>query len=136
MNRVTRYLWIGDIQDARTKPLGEVGITHVVTVCQDSAESNVGCGYSHFVLPDAAHDYAVFREAVDTVVAKVRSGETVFVHCHVGLSRSAMVTIAAYAAIEEVSFDEAYRVVNEARGGIAPSEPLYRSAERYSESKQ
>lgn len=138
MDQILDNLWIGSIKDAREEALSEYGISHVVTVCQDSVESNVGCGYSIFKMSDGEqsvyggrHDYDFFRDAVNKVVQLVKAGETVFVHCHRGISRSGAVTVAAVGRIRGVSQESAIDIVTEARPKVSPNEVLSANVSQY-----
>lgn len=131
MNQITDSLWISDIRDAREKPLSEHGIDHVVTVCQDNIEDNVGCDhYEWFYLEDGDHDYDEFKAAVDSVRWSLGNDRTVLVHCHVGVSRSASVCAAALGADRGIRADEAFDVVGEARP-IRPKPQLRESVREY-----
>lgn len=139
MNQITENLWIGDIQDAREGDTSR--FDRVVTICQDDVWDNVesSCTYHHFPLADGTpvghnpgeDDYEMFETAVDVIVSAIEDGETVFVHCHAGQSRSVMACTAALAALEDKSFDEAFWKVRGARGQVHPSDELRLFATRY-----
>lgn len=137
MDKVTGKLWIGDIVDARN--LSTADMDRVVTVCQDSVESNVGCRYNHFPLADGEPEgrsrgrfsYALFREAVDTVRMALQNGETVLVHCHVGQSRSVAVAAAALSVENDARFPDAVWKVKQVRPMANPSHGLKRFGKRY-----
>lgn len=131
MNQITEHLWIGDIRDAQTVPLDDYDIERVITICQDSVEDNVGCEYEHFSFQDGPHDYELFKDATDAVLAALRNEEITFVHCHAGQSRSVMACTAALAVYEDTSFDQAFWKVRSARGTVHPSNELRLSATRY-----
>lgn len=131
-------LYIGDIRDVTEGDTSN--FDHVVGVCQTDASDNVGCEYSHFCLSDGEPEgedpgvftYELFKEAVDAVVAARIRRETVLVHCHMGVSRSAAVCIAALAVVEGMEYKEAYQRVSGAKY-IQPSPELVEFAKRYTE---
>lgn len=135
MNRIRDWLYIGDIQDARER---RIPTDVAVTVCQDNIEDNVGCSYHHFNMSDGeAKGYGgectpdIFNRAVDTVVNEVENGNTVFVHCHAGQSRSSAVCITALAHVDELAYDEAFSIVQDARPIINPNRELALYARQY-----
>lgn len=93
MTELIPNLFIGNWAEAEScAPHG----FHVVTVAVDSQF----VGHEHFRLVDGpGNDPAVFRAAVDAVVASHRIGRRVFVHCVGGRSRSAAVIVAAAAQL-------------------------------------
>lgn len=119
MNQITDQLWLGDIRDAQTKPLRELGIDTVVTICQDSVEDNVSgrCDYYHFNLADGkptghnpgTEDYTEFAGAVDVIRNAIAAGDTVFVHCHAGQSRSVSAAACVLACDHGFNINEAYQ---------------------------
>ncbi len=137
MDRVAERLWVGDIEDARRRSSSV--FDRVVTVCQDSVESNVGCRYDFFPLSDGDAggssrgecSYELFREAVETVKKALLNGETVLVHCHVGQSRSVAVAAAALVAVEGVELDEALERIRSRRPMANPTREIGSLAKRY-----
>lgn len=125
MNELRDYLWIGDIQDAQTRPLRELGIDHVITVCQDSVEDNVSdqLEYDHFCMSDGDVEghvpgdpsFELFEEAVDGLRVSISAERTVFVHCHMGRSRSAAVCASAVAIREGRLFDDVLHELSKIR---------------------
>ncbi|QLG30051.1 dual specificity protein phosphatase family protein (plasmid) [Halorarum halophilum] len=133
MDRLTDSLWIGDIQDARTRPLADLGIDHVVTVCQNRVDDNLpdSMAYTHIDIDDGPHDYEEFKRGVDTVVEAIDNGETVFVHCHAGMSRSTCTCTAAIAVRRGLKWTEAVQFMHDRYHRMMPSVELARSGGRY-----
>lgn len=122
MDQITDQLWITDIRTVCEQPTDR--FDHVVTVCQDSVEDNVGCAYTQFKLADGPYavgryggecSYSMFERAASTVLSFLEVGDTVLVHCHNGQSRAPSVSIAALAVYEGLSYVEAYDIVSENR---------------------
>lgn len=128
-------LYITDITTVREQPTGFAD--SVVTVCQESVGDNVGCRYYWYNLKDVdsgyggSTDYADFATAMAKVVQLLRRGDTVVVHCHHGVSRSAAVCIAAVAVVEDISYEDAYDRVETARDVIDPKGMLVDHARRF-----
>lgn len=139
MNRITDQLWMGDIQDVRTRSLTNIGIDHVITVCQDSVADNVGCDYDHFNMSDGPEEgivggdssFELFEAAVDETVDALDAGDTLLVHCHAGRSRSAMVCTSALAARQELSFEDATELIHDTGRFISPCPGVADHARRY-----
>ncbi len=134
MNQIRENLWITDISTVINT---RFDADRVVSVCQDSAADNVGCDYRHYNMSDGTDDsyggsvdYSMFESAVDTVVSSVSDGNKTVVHCHMGRSRSAAVTIAATAACDGSSYHSAYERVNYARR-VDPDPLLIQYATQY-----
>jgi len=138
INDITDTLSVSDIDAVRETSTED--FDHVVTVCQDSVEDNVGCEYSHFEMADGpqavgkyggSHKYSLFEEAVDTVIASIRNNERTLVQCHHGQSRSVAVCIAALAVSETLSYSTARNRVRDARPIANPDRLLVRHAKQY-----
>lgn len=138
IDHVTPELWIGDIKDARERSLDDVD--RVVTVCQDSVAENVGCAYEHYNMADGAvtglvggrNDYALFAEATQSVIDAIERGETVFVHCHMGRSRSPAVCVAVLGSYYDLGFREGLNFMHEVRY-TQMAETLYDHAKTFVE---
>lgn len=138
LHSITDDLWITNIRGARERSTSRFDM--VVTVCQDSVADNVGCVYRQFPVadhPDATGryggdaSYEMFREAADTVLSALREGDTVLVHCHAGINRSASVCAAALGVLTDRSYDDAIAVVRDARPIVNPHPSMERHARRF-----
>lgn len=140
MNRIRDNLWISNIHGVRTKPLGEIGIDHVVSVCQDSVGDNVSeeTGYEHFCIADGYtegyvegdNSFEMFAEAVDSIRVAIGADKTVLVHCHAGMSRSVTVCASAIAVREGRTFQDVLDEISSITD-IAPDELLREHGARY-----
>lgn len=138
MRQVTDQLWIGDIADAQQKSMREYDIDTVITVCQDNVSDNIGVEYHHFNMSDGASDYGgdssyeLFEKAADMLLAALWRGDTVLIHCHVGMSRSVSVATAVLALYEDISFEAAYNRCRMSRAhSHRPEQLLLDHARRY-----
>lgn len=139
MDRVQNNLWISDINAVREQSTSDFDV--VITVCQDSTESNVGCEYAHYKLADGEPEghnqgecsYPLFKEAADRVLDCLKNQETVLVHCHAGQSRSVAISVAALSVYEDIPYGGAYQLVEEARPQANPNYVLRGFAKQYIE---
>lgn len=137
VSKISDSLWVGDYHDACELPLGDYGITHVITMCLQGVEDNIGCTYSHYPIPDGGPDFDIdehyppFRNAVNETIQAIRDGETVLVHCRSGQSRSVAVCASVVAVLDDVSLDEARWEVRQKRRIANMSDELRFCASRY-----
>jgi len=142
IDQVGQQLWIANITAARTH--GMDGFDAVVTVCQDSIEDHIpdDVEYHFFEMADGPHcgyggrhDYEYFEHAARTILLHLEAGDTVLVHCHQGVSRSASTSIAALASHEDVGYHEMYGRVKDNRPQIGPDNLLIEHAKRFIENE-
>lgn len=120
-------LYVGDQADATQEPLAEeYGIDYVVTVCPDRNHQTD----TLIPIDDGTHDYQEFAYGVRVVLNRLYVGDTVFVHCHAGQSRSVATVICAVADWIDLSYTDACQYVS-ASHGMAVSRELRRSAKQY-----
>jgi protein-tyrosine phosphatase len=107
----------------------EWGLVNESRCCQDN-----GLKFLSFPIEDRSVPASVseFDELIDSVTEYLREGKAVVVHCWGGVGRSSV--IAACALIRNgLSTDEAFRVIEEARGRQVPDTAEQRQwVERYS----
>ncbi len=98
------------------------GVTAVLNLCEveDRYTAEV---HSWQPIADAAPapDLAWLRRQVDFVREHRTAGRAMFVHCHAGVSRSAMVTAAFLMADRGLTRDEALRRLREVRPQVRPN---------------
>ncbi|MDJ1434610.1 dual specificity protein phosphatase [Halostagnicola sp. A-GB9-2] len=130
MNEITDQLWISDINSVMESDTSR--FDHVVTVCQDSVEDNIGCEYDHFNIADGplSQDHyggdlshSSFEDAAETLHEALENDKTVLVHCHAGQSRSAAVAAAALGRRQDCRFSEALAQIEDVRPIINPPRP-------------
>lgn len=138
MDQITENLWIGDIQDVWEGDTSQ--FDRVITVCQDETGDNVGCRYNFFNMSDGPsngyggdHSYELFHEAAVTLLGSLTYGENVFIHCHMGASRSVSVASAALAVVKDISYREAFKIVETNRPQAHPDPHLREHAEKFIE---
>ena len=137
MEEITANLWIGAAPSARELP-DDHRFGHVLTLgyfdrlgYELPPASDTG---DQFVFPDSPdHEYTQFAAAVDHLRKRLREPANcpVLVHCQAGISRSCAVCTAALAVERELSFDIAYRLVEDARPKVDPIPSLRQSARQY-----
>lgn len=128
-------LYISDIDGIRE---GDTSYCdRVIGVCEDDASDNVSCEYDHFPMSDGTNEdargeysYERLREAIDAAVAARIQRETVCVHCHAGISRSAAVCIAVLAVVGGMSYEDALKRVEETKY-VNPNTELRQHVRKY-----
>lgn len=118
--QITGGLYISDIESIQRGDTSK--FDRIISVCQDECSDNVACEYSYDLLTDA----------IDAVVAARIRRETVCVHCHAGVSRSAAVCIGALAIVEGMSFEEAVSRLRETKY-IQPTPEMLDDVQEYVE---
>jgi protein-tyrosine phosphatase len=125
---MTEYeLYIGDARDASDH--GKIENREVDSVLkltyngpQDGYPESVDV--HDFGMRDGPqNDPETFRQAVRRLQGLFQEGETVFVHCNAGSSRSPSVSAAALALHEDIDFESALEAIKESRD-IHPHQAL------------
>jgi atypical dual specificity phosphatase len=112
-------LYIGDILDASNhERIEKREIDSVLKLTYETPDD----GYPNsvevheFSLTDGPqNDYERFKKAVEKLLELFDGGDTVFVHCSAGKSRSPTVSAAAIALHEDVDFRSAIETIRESR---------------------
>lgn len=137
MDRVYDQLYISDIVSVREQSIPD-DVDAVINVCQDDTSDNVGVEYCHFSLSDGETDmyggddtYEGFEEAALEILNRLRDGQTLLVHCHMGHSRSVATSIAAVAVYDGKATYEVYSQFKDERPGIHPNMKLQNYARRF-----
>ncbi|CAG2107078.1 unnamed protein product [Medioppia subpectinata] len=131
-------VFIGDERSVRNKPfLKMIGITHVVNCAEGSGFTMVSTGSGYYAdvgikyiginvldVPQARIS-AHFHECANFMDKAIREGGKVIVHCYMGLSRSATITIAYLMIKKQMSAEEAVRTVRRNRE-IRPNDGFLR----------
>ncbi|XP_077202115.1 dual specificity protein phosphatase 13B-like [Paroedura picta] len=132
VDQVWPNLYLGDAWAARSKNvLQELGITHILNAADGPYNINTGaryyrhlpveyCGVQAF--DDTSFDISIFfQDAADFIHKALKTGEgKVFVHCAMGLSRSAALVVAYLMIHENLTVGEALKTV-ESHRGICPN---------------
>lgn len=84
-----------------------------------------------YVFPDGNHNYNDFKAAADKVVAALNNNERVLVHCQAGVSRSAGVCLAALSVYKNLSAENAFQQIVDARPNVSPEPQISNSAHKY-----
>jgi len=131
-------LYISDIEGVQQGDTSQ--FDRVISVCQDECSDNVACEYEHFCMADGPggeqghvpgeYSYEILTDAIDAVVAARVRRETVCVHCHAGVSRSAAVCIGALAILEGLSYEEALSRVQDTKY-IQPTREMLEHVQQY-----
>jgi len=126
MRQVRDTVWIGDCLDARDIDAANFDV--VISMVNSDAYNSGSQDY-WFPIFDGAHEYEDFQEAAQTFLKHFEDGESIFIHCQAGVSRSTAVATAAIAVAEEKSWDEVYA---DTQAGNAPvTFALKKSAKKF-----
>lgn len=120
------FLYLGDLGNSQTmRQISDVGITHILNMAQELPNKfeDELC-YLKLGVGDTINDiiYPLFEEAVKFISKARESKGKVLVHCSMGVSRSATVTIAYLMKHEKITFEEALEIVKRERSIINPNE--------------
>lgn len=101
IRQITDHLYVGNATDAVEHGEEYDKIVSLATPPKKHTTEN-------YLLNDGEHDYEQFKQAVDSVINKLKDKQTVLVHCQAGMSRSVSVCIAAYVSSTDVDFNTAF----------------------------
>jgi len=137
ITRLVAGLYIASIDEVAEESTSQFDT--VVSVCQDTRESNVGCQYQQFNIADGREaqrewggsvDYIVFQRAAQYAIQSVSLGDTL-IHCHRGQNRSAAICAAVIATQYDYDFDEAVDLVERRNPRTELSPLMYVFARRF-----
>lgn len=123
VTRITDYLWISDlIKDEEFKERVPEEVDKVVNLSgYNGTKADLW-----YPLIDGENDQLRFDGAVHNVLELVKEGNTVLVHCAMGVSRSVGVGIAVVQEVETVPYDKAEKLVLEKRSQGNPNSNIIR----------
>eukprot|EP01062_Namystynia_karyoxenos_P028633 TRINITY_DN21670_c0_g2_i1.p1 TRINITY_DN21670_c0_g2~~TRINITY_DN21670_c0_g2_i1.p1 ORF type:complete len:356 (+),score=87.04 TRINITY_DN21670_c0_g2_i1:115-1182(+) len=127
-HRVGNRLWVGDLAAAADSVfLSQVNVTHVVAVTQfGSAARYYPTLVRYHVIPVRDKPVAPLGDyltpAVEFIRAALKSGGTVLIHSHFGLSRAPTVAAAYLVRTQRVSAEDALDLVEMNRPGTDPNQ--------------
>ena len=132
MKQVARGLYIGDLEDAGNPHLlRSHEITAVLKLTHTAPETPYPETVSvadHPLIDGPQNDIEAFRAAVYRLSTFLEEGETVFVHCSAGSSRSGAIAASALAKRENVSLETALTTIQERKPDVAPHPALLEHA--------
>jgi hypothetical protein len=122
---ILENLYLGDVRDAyNAKALKSFGITDIITLVPAITPGHPNeFTYSNYPLLDFnSEDLIPHINKILLRIEEIHSnGGKVFIHCMMGVSRSASVVIAYLMKIKDIGFDEAFWFVKEKRILIDPN---------------
>jgi len=128
-------LYLGSVGAAYTRTSLKLRkITHILTLC-DCLPPKFPGEFNYKVI-EVLDDPSVrlsahFRETGEFINAAIREGGQVLVHCFAGVSRSATVVIAYLIAYHQMSYKDAFALVQNRRPWINPNPGFCAQLRRY-----
>lgn len=125
MSHIIDGLFLGSVDDALAVANGLAHVDHVLTVAAELSEMRLPDDVDHFVIP--LHDtpdqnlIPYLPAALNYIHAALIAGETILVHCHAGVSRSASIVIAYLVRDVGFTYPQAKAFVKNARPIIRPN---------------
>lgn len=112
-------LFLGNLEAAEDKALLQsLGVTHIVNLCD--SKSHFKKSFVYLNCPVADGDESIAKH-FKTIADFIERSKTVFVHCQMGVSRSATVVIAYFMQKQNMSKQEATDFVRSKRVVIKPN---------------
>jgi protein tyrosine/serine phosphatase len=108
MNKIRSNIYLGNSQDAKNfKLLKEMGVTAIINcaIDLDSPKSTDFVQVKYGLLDGPGNSTEALLCALQALDKLVQANSTVLVHCHVGMSRSAIV-VAKYLSLKEAKLIE------------------------------
>ena len=126
MNFITDNIFVGDSQDAKNIDLlGELDVSACLNCAEDLDYDCPAEQYSKVGLVDGPCDQKEkLVQAVDELDILLEGGHRILVHCHCGVSRSAIVVATWIARKYEKTIYEALHEVAKRRPKIGPRQAL------------
>jgi len=126
ISKINDYLFLGSLQGAKDKTtLKKFGITHIINISSISDTNFYENEFKYLTIDiKDSHEENIKRffptlvQYIETV--KDQQGK-IFVHCYAGISRGPAVAISYYIWKQGLTYQEAYRVVKDARATISPN---------------
>jgi protein-tyrosine phosphatase len=120
LHKITPYLYLGTEQAAKSRRiLNENKITQVLTILDHNIDVPKDQVKKHKWIAMEDYPHVDIRPAVKEALEFVRKarakGQTVLIHCQMGMSRSASVAVAVVKALENMSPDNAIKYVKKKR---------------------
>ena len=132
MDEVFEDLYIGGIEDTADPDLvEEEKVDRVISLTHEDPRTSFSdrVQVSDFAMKDGPqNDEEVFHAAVNEVVQALESGETVFVHCSKGFSRSPSVAATAAAIYNDIGMDQSFIQIQRHRQEVNPHDDLVSQA--------
>lgn len=123
-SKIRENLYLGSDAHARSIiMMNAIGANLIVNCTATIPNYHEDIQYKRFPLTDKADDpiELYFKDACITIADAIKKGETVFVHCAAGISRSASIVIAYLITSENITFGDAFASVRQVRPIISPN---------------
>lgn len=137
MEQIIDRLWLGSaVECYRLTPLKQNKITTILNVASDWNDPIENTEFVWYKV-GFVDGYGATLEDIDKAVRILtmlyKNGETVYVHCAAGVSRSPIVVCIFLAKLLKISLDNALEMVKQKREGVRPAKHLIKVAREYLE---
>ena len=128
VDQITDYLWISDlVKDEEFDERVPEEVDKVVNLSGYQGDK----ADLWYPLIDGSNDQKRFNGAVHNILKMIEKGETVLIHCAAGVSRSTGVGIAVMIEYEELTFNEADKIMREKRKQANPHPSINNHIKKY-----
>lgn len=128
MTKITEYMYLGDVDDARKLKEGSSKYDCIINLYADSINDKSYRKFKHIpviyvnIEDNESENIAKYFKYLNDVIQGVeRRGEKVLIHCRAGVSRSASVVIAYLMYRYKLNLEEAFEYVKNKRPQIDPN---------------
>jgi hypothetical protein len=121
ISQITDKVYLGDFDGARVKDeLKQYGITHIL-ICAEYCYPAFPGEFEYMHLNILDHDEENIYLHFNQVIDYIDSASKVYVHCQLGVSRSASFVIAYLMKTMNMGYTDSYNFVKKKRRGILPN---------------
>jgi protein-tyrosine phosphatase len=134
MDEVADGLFVGTLKDAGDEALiQEHSIVNIISLTHGEPNGGFSSDLTVENIPmkdGPRNDQQKFDKAVTYVLACLKTGDNLLVHCSAGASRSPAVAATALALYDEVRLEAAFEQVSKHRSAVDPHEAVVQQAAR------
>ena len=135
MQQITEHLYIGDMQDTLSVS-NDNSFDVLVYLGQEIPPKlcfNCTPTCLHIPIVDGENGLSKIRKVIFITYLALLNNDKILIACRAGISRSVCVTTSAYALINKMSFDEAYKYIKHVRPQSQPELHLLHDVRKITE---
>jgi hypothetical protein len=121
--KITKNIFLGDAQSCDQNFFDKNNIGAVIQVMSNPPCISHDISRLHIDIPDKSNVMITnfFSECFNFIDSHIQSGKNIYIHCAMGISRSATIVIAYIMQKNKLSYNDAYKFVKEKRPQIDPN---------------